>query len=42
MGVPEPAEPTPDESLSANTADWLVGAEEGLAAEMQRHAAEST
>ena len=42
MGMPEPVDPTPEVEPSANTADWLVGAEEGLAAEMQRHAAEST
>ena len=41
MGMPDPVEPNADEDSSANTADWLVGAEEGLAAEMQRSAAES-
>jgi hypothetical protein len=41
MGMPEPAAPKPDDAPSADRADWLVGAEEGLAAEMERHVADS-
>ena len=40
MGMPEPADLTPNDDPSASAADWLVGAEEGLEAEMQRHVAE--
>jgi hypothetical protein len=41
MGMPEPEAPKPEATPSADRADWLVGAEEGLAAEMERHATES-
>ncbi len=34
--MPEPVEPSPDENPTPKAADWLVGAEEGLAAEMER------
>lgn len=43
MGTPEPLEPAdkPTPPRESSSADWLVGPEEGLAAEMSRHAAES-
>jgi len=39
--MPEPVEPAPDDNPSPKAADWLVGAEEGLAAEMERGRSDS-
>jgi hypothetical protein len=40
MGTPEPDETRPDPPASSGPADWLVGPEEGLAAEMDRKSAD--
>ena len=39
--MPEPVEPAPDDNPFPKAADWLVGAEEGLAAEMERGRSDS-